>query len=63
MIISYELGDEPSGSIKVRALATSLMIVSFIIEAVMHGINFVINYEASRVSNAQNDVFGLLGNV
>jgi hypothetical protein len=63
MITSYELGDEPSGFIKVRALATSVVTVSFLIEVVMHGINLVINYEASSVSNAQNDVFKLLGNV
>jgi len=63
MITSYELGDEPSGCIKVRALATSLVTVSFIVEVVMHGINLVINYEASSVSNEQNEVFRLLGNV
>lgn len=63
VITSCELGGELSGSIKGRALATSLVTVSFLTEVVMHGINLVINYKASNGSNAQNYVFRLLGNV
>jgi hypothetical protein len=57
VITSYELVDELSGSVKGRALATSLVTVSYLTEAMMHGINFVINYKASSVSNARNDDF------
>jgi len=62
VITSCELGDEPSGFIKGRALATSLVTVSFLTEVVMHGIKVVINYKASSGSNAQNSAFRLLGN-
>jgi len=62
-ITSYEIGDEPSGFIKGRALATNLVTVSFLTEVVMHGINLVITRKASSVSNEQNDVFRLLWNV
>ena len=48
MITSYELGDEPSGSVKGRALATSLVTVSFLREVVMHGIKLVIKLLAPR---------------
>jgi len=61
-ITSYELGDEPSGSIKGIALATSLVTVSFLTEVVMHGINLII-HKASSFFNEQNYVFRLLGNV
>jgi len=61
-ITSYELGDEPSGSIKGRTLTTSLVTVSFLIEAVMYGINLLINHKASSVSNPEDDAFRLLGN-
>ena len=63
VITSYELGDEHSGSIKGRAMATSLVTVSFLTEVMMHGIKLIINYEASSGSNAQNYVFRLLENV
>jgi hypothetical protein len=62
VITSHELGDEPSGLIKGRALATSLVTVSFLTEVVMHGINLAINYKASSGSNAQSYIFRLLVN-
>lgn len=62
MITSYELGDELSGSIKGRALATSLVTVSLLTGVMVHGIKLVNNYKASSGSNVQNYVFRLLGN-
>jgi hypothetical protein len=61
VITSCELGDEPSGSKKCRVLATRLETASFLTEAVINGINLVINHKASSGSNAHNYVFRLLG--